>query len=161
MERIDRLYPIRGRNHAMNVRPWLLSPCIGLCLAAAGQKSSPKAEPAAASPLPRIQRPGSTRFQSRPPPKNGNYYFNAAAFVTVPDVPGNAYGTTSRNFFRGPGRTNLDMTLSKSTAFTERVSAEIRVDAFNVSTTLNSRIRTRPLRVQLLVGLPARRLEQE
>src|ERR1700683_5428965 len=33
---------------------------------------------------------------------------------------------------RGPGRTNLRMTLSKNTAISERVNVEIRMDAFNV-----------------------------
>ena len=42
------------------------------------------------------------------------------------------YGTTSRNFFRGPGRTNLDLALAKATAVTERWNAEFRVEAFNV-----------------------------
>ena len=63
---------------------------------------------------------------------SGNLYFNCGAFVAVPDVPGSGYGTTGRDFFRGPGRINLDMSLAKTTAITERVSAEIRVDAFNV-----------------------------
>ncbi len=42
------------------------------------------------------------------------------------------YGTLPRNFFRGPGRTNLDMTFSKSTAITERLKLELRADFFNV-----------------------------
>jgi hypothetical protein len=54
----------------------------------------------------------------------------------VPIAPGynpsDGYGTTGRDFFRGPGRFNLDMTLAKTTAITERVSVEIRADAFNV-----------------------------
>ena len=62
----------------------------------------------------------------------GNLYFNCAAFVTVPDVPGNGYGTTPRDFFRGPGRFNLDLALAKNTAITERVNAELRLEAFNV-----------------------------
>ena len=37
-----------------------------------------------------------------------------------------------RNFFRGPHRTNLDLTLAKTTNITERLKAEIRVDAFNL-----------------------------
>jgi hypothetical protein len=61
----------------------------------------------------------------------GNLYFNCSAFVTVPDIPGNSYGTTSRDFFRGPGRTNLDLALAKTTAITERVNVEFRVEAFN------------------------------
>ncbi len=62
----------------------------------------------------------------------GNLYFNCAAFVAVPDVPGSGYGNTGRDFFRGPGRTNLDLALAKTTAFTERINLEFRVEAFNV-----------------------------
>jgi outer membrane receptor protein involved in Fe transport len=62
----------------------------------------------------------------------GNLYFNCAAFVAVPDVPGSGYGNTGRDFFRGPGRTNLDLALAKTTAITERVNIEFRVETFNV-----------------------------
>jgi hypothetical protein len=61
----------------------------------------------------------------------GNLYFNCAAFQAIADIPGTGYGLP-RDFFRGPGRTNLDMTLSKNTAFTERISLELRMDVFNV-----------------------------
>jgi hypothetical protein len=62
---------------------------------------------------------------------SGNLYFNCSAFVPVPDVPGSGYGTTARDFFRGPGRTNLDLALAKTTAITERVNIELRLEAFN------------------------------
>lgn len=88
----------------------------------------------------------------------GNFYFNPAAFTTqqvgsgtdpcpvsVPSptcFPSTAqvvanpalrtYGTLPRNFFRGPGRTNLDMSFVKTTAITERLKLEIRADAFNL-----------------------------
>ena len=65
------------------------------------------------------------------PRTNGNVYFNPAAFAQIPDVPGNGYGLP-RNFFRGPGRTNLDLAMAKTTAITERLNAEFRVEAFNV-----------------------------
>ena len=61
----------------------------------------------------------------------GNLYFNCSAFVSIADVPGTGYGLP-RNFFRGPGRTNLDMALAKATGITERVNAEFRVEAFNL-----------------------------
>jgi hypothetical protein len=75
--------------------------------------------------------PGFNHITIMNPKTNGNHYFNPAAFVAVPDVPGNGYGTTSRDFFRGPGRTNLDLALAKTTAITERVNVEFRVEAFN------------------------------
>jgi hypothetical protein len=91
----------------------------------------------------------------------GNFYFNPAAFTseqcpvdsTVAPGPNQCipsatlfpstseviadpslltYGTAARGLFSGPSRTNLDMTLSKVTAITERLKLEIRVDAFNV-----------------------------
>ena len=86
----------------------------------------------------------------------GNFFFNPAAFTTA-QVGSNSdaclapsptcfpstsqvianpslltYGTASRGLFRGPGRTNLDMSLSKTTAITERFKVEIRADAFNL-----------------------------
>ncbi len=78
--------------------------------------------------------PGYSRISLLNPRKNSNYYFNPAAFAPINDAynPGDMYGTTGRDFFRGPGRTNLDMALSKNTAITERVNVEIRMDAFNV-----------------------------
>jgi hypothetical protein len=63
--------------------------------------------------------------------QSGNLYFNCGAFEVIPDVPGTGYGLP-RDFFRGPGRTNLDLALAKTTAITERVAAELRLEAFNV-----------------------------
>ena len=63
--------------------------------------------------------------------QSGNLYFNCGAFVQIPDIPGSGYGLP-RDFFRGPGRTNLDLALAKTTPITERVGAELRVEAFNV-----------------------------
>jgi hypothetical protein len=78
--------------------------------------------------------PGFSKITIMNPRKNGNLYFNPAAFVPIAPGynPSDGYGTTGRDFFRGPGRFNLDMTLAKTTAITERVSVEIRADAFNV-----------------------------
>jgi Carboxypeptidase regulatory-like domain len=78
--------------------------------------------------------PGFNKIQILNPKTNGNYYFNPAAFVPVQDAynPSDPYGTTPRDFFRGPGRTNLDLALAKTTSITERVNIECRVEAFNV-----------------------------
>jgi Carboxypeptidase regulatory-like domain/TonB-dependent Receptor Plug Domain len=86
----------------------------------------------------------------------GNFFFNPAAFTTQqvgsssdPCVapsptcfPSTAqvianpslltYGTAARDLLRGPGRVNLDMSLAKTTAITERLKLEIRVDTFNL-----------------------------
>ena len=45
------------------------------------------------------------------------------------EIPQSGKGRTA---FRGPGRVNLDLALAKTTAITERVAAEFRVEAFNV-----------------------------
>ena len=78
--------------------------------------------------------PGFSRITIMNPKTNGNYYFNPAAFRPVPDVynPSDPYGTTARDFFRGPGRTNLDLALAKTTPITERLNFEFRLEAFNV-----------------------------
>jgi hypothetical protein len=89
--------------------------------------------------------PGFTKVQFLNPKNNnpnnpagsGNFYFNPAGFdnneADYAGAPANValYGLP-RNFFRGPGRTNLDLALAKTTAITERVSAELRLEAFNI-----------------------------
>jgi hypothetical protein len=42
------------------------------------------------------------------------------------------YGTLPRNFLRGPGYTNFDVSFSKTTALTEKLSLEFRGDFFNI-----------------------------
>ncbi len=63
----------------------------------------------------------------------GNFYFDPSAFLCSggPCVPTSGYGLP-RNFFRGPGRFNLDIALAKTTAITERMNLELRLEAFNV-----------------------------
>jgi hypothetical protein len=89
---------------------------------------------------------------------SGNFYLNPNSFSTAqnatdpavlctPPVAGTfptdnqavncpnlrTYGTLPRNFFRGPGRTNLDLSLSKVTPlYGERLKLEIRGDFFNI-----------------------------
>ncbi len=84
----------------------------------------------------------------------GNFYFNPGAFsnaqvgdgtCTTPSsscfpstdqVVANpslaTYGSLPRNFFRGPGRVNVDFSVAKVTSITERLKLEIRGDAFNL-----------------------------
>ncbi|MGB8523200.1 MAG: hypothetical protein WCD43_09550, partial [Candidatus Acidiferrales bacterium] len=81
--------------------------------------------------------PGFTSLQRENPHAPGNFYFNPAGFdnneADYATAPANValYGLP-RNFFRGPGRTNLDLALAKTTPITERVAAEFRVEAFNI-----------------------------
>jgi outer membrane receptor protein involved in Fe transport len=75
--------------------------------------------------------------------RSGNFYFDPAAFerasllalynnnaaVTNPAL--RTYGTLGRNAFRGPDRTNVNLTIGKVTDITERMKFEIRADFFN------------------------------
>lgn len=46
---------------------------------------------------------------------------------------GNTAETEDRNVLRGPGRTNLDLSLAKTTPlYRQRITLELRADAFNV-----------------------------
>jgi len=87
----------------------------------------------------------------------GNYWFNPTSFTNAqcgdtnnppPCTPGPSifpsdaqvvanpslatYGTFPRNALRGPSIVNVDLTLSKTTALTERVKLEIRGEFFNI-----------------------------
>ena len=54
-----------------------------------------------------------------------------ACYVTPP-CPALTYGTLGRNFFRAPGRVNLDLTLGKRTQLTEQVEMTFKADFFNI-----------------------------
>jgi hypothetical protein len=58
------------------------------------------------------------------------WYFNPNDLVPISSA-NTGYGLP-RNFFRGPGLTNLDLTLAKTTQIYENLKAELRLDAFNV-----------------------------
>ena len=85
---------------------------------------------------------GFTKVQLENPKTNnpanpGNFYFNPAGFDNneadyAGAPPQFALYGLPRNFFRGPGRTNLDMALAKTTSITEHVAAELRLEAFNI-----------------------------
>ena len=88
----------------------------------------------------------------------GHFYFNPTSFSNAqcgdlnnppPCTPGPGlfpsdaqvvadpslatYGTVPRNFLRGPGRTNVDLTISKTTPLSrERLKLELRFDFFNI-----------------------------
>jgi outer membrane receptor protein involved in Fe transport len=84
---------------------------------------------------------------------SGNYWFNPTSFTNAQCAdpsctPGPSifpsdtqvvanpslatYGTFPRNSLRGPSIVNVDLTLSKTTAITERVKLEIRGEFFNI-----------------------------
>jgi hypothetical protein len=94
-------------------------------------------------------------FNGGPP---GNYYFNPSSFSNaqcgdgsdpLPCTPGPGifpsdaqvvanqvlatYGTVPRNSLRGPGRTNVDLAVSKTTPLSrERLKLELRFEFFNI-----------------------------
>jgi len=49
----------------------------------------------------------------------------------VASASARTYGTAPRNFLRGPGAVNLDLSVAKTTVIAEKVSLEIRADFFN------------------------------
>jgi hypothetical protein len=67
--------------------------------------------------------------------RTGNFYFDPTAIVAPANDPAlRTYGTLGRNAFRGPDRTNLDVSVAKKTAISRegRVSLEIIGNFFNV-----------------------------
>ena len=62
----------------------------------------------------------------------GSPYFNPLAFAPVTTT---TFGTSGFNRYRGPGATNLDMSLSRTFSITERLNFQIRADALNISNT--------------------------
>ena len=59
-------------------------------------------------------------------------YASSAPPGTPGGCPAPTYGTLGRNFFRAPGRVNLDLSLEKSTPLTEHVQMIFRAEFFNV-----------------------------
>ena len=63
----------------------------------------------------------------------GNPYFdrNAFAIVNIPSGQPQRFGSAGRNVIRGPGFFNIDLGLFKTFTVTERVKAQLRVEALN------------------------------
>ena len=57
-------------------------------------------------------------------------WFNTACFQQVPDTTG-TFGNTSRNSVRGPGASNIDLSVIKNTKMGP-VSSELRLEVFNL-----------------------------
>ena len=90
--------------------------------------------------------PGSTRADlvgtAGVHPGNISSYINATAFALPPSITfadGNTVftrpGTSGRNILLGPGLSNLDMSLFKNFAITEKIKTELRLQAYNLSNT--------------------------
>lgn len=61
-------------------------------------------------------------------------WFDLAAFPSQPQF---TYGNSGRNILDGPGNRNLDLSLAKSFALTEKFRLQFRAEAFNASNTAN------------------------
>lgn len=59
-------------------------------------------------------------------------YSSSAPPGTAGGCPSATFGTLPRNFFRAPGRVNLDLSLEKRTPLTERVEMVFRAEFFNI-----------------------------
>jgi len=60
----------------------------------------------------------------------GQWISNPSVFVFP--QPGNTFGNLGRNSVYGPGFTNLDLALAKNTKLTERLTLQLRIDAFDI-----------------------------
>lgn len=60
---------------------------------------------------------------------NLNGYINPAAFTRA---PAGTFGNAGRGMFRGPGQWNVDFSVFKDFAFTERYKLQFRTEAFNL-----------------------------
>jgi len=75
---------------------------------------------------------------NNPSNSGGNkvWFTNPAAFSGREDADGGPVysgpGTSGRNHFYGPGFVNFDMVFAKTTKITERFSAELRVECYNI-----------------------------
>ena len=62
------------------------------------------------------------------------HWFDPASFRAVPGTE-IRFGTTGRNFLRGPGFFNLDASLFRDFKITERVKFQFRMEVFGVTNT--------------------------
>jgi hypothetical protein len=80
-----------------------------------------------------VQRPNRLRDpELSGPSRNTGRWFDTNAFSTAPQF---TIGDSSRNPVRGPGYRTLDLMVGKTFRLTERWSAELRGEAFNVTNT--------------------------
>jgi hypothetical protein len=68
---------------------------------------------------------------SATPGTKGNNYFDGSVFTDVGLTGCNCYGS-GRNILRGPGRTNMDMAVSKKTTLAENKELQLRAEFFNL-----------------------------
>ena len=80
-----------------------------------------------------IQRPNRISDPQLPPAqRTTGRWFNTSAFSAAPQF---TLGNSSRNPLRGPNYRTLDLMIGKSFPLTERLRADLRAEAFNVTNT--------------------------
>ncbi|PYR28695.1 MAG: hypothetical protein DMF92_13600 [Acidobacteria bacterium] len=131
------------RNHAV-LGGWQLNGIVSLHT---GYPFSPSIQ------TPNWSRSGntSTNAEDRPSVKPGtdpgkiitgdpNHWFDASAFELQPQ---GTIGSTPRNFLRGPGFANVDMSLVKNQALAGNTRLQFRLEVFNVLNRANFAVPTR------------------
>ena len=131
------------RNHAV-LGGWQLNGIVSLHT---GYPFSPSIQ------TPNWSRSGntSTNAEDRPSVKPGtdpgkiitgdpNHWFDASAFELQPQ---GTIGSTPRNFLRGPGFANVDMSLVKNQALAGSTRLQFRLEVFNVLNRANFAVPTR------------------
>jgi outer membrane receptor protein involved in Fe transport len=73
--------------------------------------------------------PGVSAYAGYRKGKVGANWLNPAAFV---DAPAGTWGDTSRNAYYGPGYSDVDFSVFKNTPIGERVTAQFRVEMYNL-----------------------------
>jgi len=133
------------RNHAV-LGGWQLNAILSLHT---GYPFSPSIQ------TPNWSRTGntSTNAEDRPSVKPGtnpnriitgdpNHWFDTSAFVLQPR---GTLGNTPRNFLRGPGFANADVSLVKNQALAGNARLQFRLEVFNVFNRANFAVPTRPV----------------
>jgi hypothetical protein len=85
-----------------------------------------------------LDAPGNTQTADQVKPEvrilggigRGRSFFDPTAFAPVTAV---RFGNSGRNILRGPGLTNLDASIFRDFALTERFKLQFRAEAFNIS----------------------------
>src|SRR5262249_6493649 len=69
-----------------------------------------------------------------------NHWFDPSVFVLQPQ---GTFGNTPRNFLRGPGFANVDLSLVKNQSLMGRTRLQLRLEVFNVLNRANFAVPTR------------------
>src|SRR5205814_3294109 len=67
-------------------------------------------------------------------PKTWTQWFNPHEFVPTSSCS-TCFGDVGMNSLRGPGATNLDLSLFREFAIIEKLKAQIKIEAFNITNT--------------------------